>query len=135
MDPIGLTVNASSILFGFLFTGFWWALNRELKFNDKERHLQPAYLLLFLTMGLLAFFGILRPLNAAVARPASSSPSLPSGTVLGLIAVFVGVLGYMLTAFAHYSVFQYPKYKTKLETVVFGVFFVGLITISIFALR
>ncbi len=128
MDPIGLTVTASSILFGFLFAGFWWALNRELEFPPEGRHFQPGYLLLFLTMAVLAFFGIVRPLRAAVAKQ-----SLPANTVLGLVTAFVGIFGYMLTVFAHYSVFQYPKYKTRLESIVFGVFLLALLVLFIIA--
>lgn len=123
MDPsIGLTVTASSILFGFLFSGFWWALNRELEFKEQDRHFQPGYLLLFLTMAVLAWFGILRPLRAA-----ASGATLPPNTLWGLTAAIVGMFGYMLTAFAHYSIFQKPKYKTSLENSVFSIFFVIII--------
>ncbi len=125
MDPsIGLTVTASSILFGFLFSGFWWALNRELVFKEEDRHFQPGYLLLFLTMAVLAWFGILRPLRAAAA-----GLKLPPRTLLGLATAIIGMFGYMLTEFAHYSIFQKPKYTTTLENSIFSIFLVILIAL------
>lgn len=131
MDPsIGITVTASSILFGFLFSGFWWSLNRELQFEEGQRHFQPVYLLLFLTMAVLALFGILRPLKAAI-----NGTSLPPNTLLGLATAFIGIFGFMLTAFAHYSIFQKPKYKTSLENSVFSIFVLILIALVIIALR
>ena len=127
MDPsIGITVTASSILFGFLFSGFWWALNRELEFEEGQRHFQPVYLLLFLTMAVLAWFGILRPLRAA-----TNGTRLPPNTLLGLATAFIGIFGYMLTAFAHYSIFQKPKYKTALENSVFSVFVLILMALLV----
>lgn len=106
----GLTVTASSILFGFLFAGFWWALDRELEFEEKDRHFKLAYLLLFFTMAALAVFGVLGPLRSLI-------PSRPFG---GVVVAVIGVFGYMLTEFGHYSIFQKPKYTTKFEWAFFG---------------
>ena len=45
------------VLSGFLFAGFWWALNRELTFDPSQRHFKPGYALLILTMILLGTSG------------------------------------------------------------------------------
>jgi hypothetical protein len=121
MDPLSLTVTAASLLFGFLFAGFWWALDRELKFGPDERHFKYAYVLLFVTMGIVAMFGILRPLHAMAIRDASLS-----GAYGALVASFVGVFGYMLTELGHYSIFQRPKYSTPTERALFWLTVVGM---------
>ncbi len=77
-----VAVTGSSILFGFLFTGFWWALDRELKFEPQERHFKLGYLLLFVTMAILAIFGVLRPL--AVLLAASGSQSALAGVAAAM---------------------------------------------------
>jgi hypothetical protein len=129
MRSIELTITASSILFGFLFAGFWWALDRELRFKPEERHFKFGYFLLILTMAVLAIFGILLPLRATgIVDPAFS---------LGyrwVALVLVGVFGYMLTEFGHYSVFQWPKYTTTSEHVFFWLTIVSMVTIAVWAL-
>ena len=107
-------VTAASVLFGFLFAGFWWALDRELKFKGEDRHFKPAYGLLLATMFLLALFGVLFPLWSMA--KADSSLRTP---IFGIAAVLVGVFGYMLTELAHYSVFRRPIYYGSYERVIF----------------
>jgi len=114
MEGIGLVITASSILFGFFFTGFRWSLNRELSFKEEERHFKYGLVLLLFSMGLLAFFGIALPLRTAV----ESSPLLER-SYWGIILTLVGVFGYMLTELAHYSVFQRQRYATWAEHVLF----------------
>ena len=63
MDAAASVLTVSSILFGFLFAGFWWSLNRELKFPPTERHFKLSYALLVLGMGILGYFGIIAPLR------------------------------------------------------------------------
>lgn len=58
--------TASSILLGFLFTGSWWALNRELRFRDDRRHFKLGYCLLLFSIGTLALAGVIMPLSIAV---------------------------------------------------------------------
>lgn len=105
-------VAAAAVLFGFLFAGFWWSLNRELRFEPAQRHFKPGYALLFLSIALVGYCGLIAPLREAV----QLQPGLKHtyrGTTLGIVAV----IGYMLTEFAHYSIFQRPKYTTPLEWV------------------
>jgi hypothetical protein len=99
MDPVSLTVTAASLLFGFLFTGFWLALDRELKFRADERHFKYGYALLLGTMGVVAVLGIIRPLGDMASKDLSLSTAYA-----GVLTAFVGVFGYMLTEFGHYSI-------------------------------
>ena len=105
-------VAAAAVLFGFLFAGFWWSLNRELTFEVPERHFKPGYALLFLRVVLVGYFGLIAPLREA----AQVQPALKH-TYYGVTLGIVAVVGYMLTEFAHYSIFQRPKYTTPLEWV------------------
>lgn len=106
---------AAAILFGFLFTGFWWSLDRELKFNPSQRHFKPGYLLLFASVAFVGYLGLVAPLrDASRSMPELTDPY--HGVSLGVIAV----LGYMLTEFAHYSIFQRTKYTTRLEWIFLG---------------
>ena len=109
-------VAAAAILFGFLFTGFWWSLNRELTFKVPDRHFKPGYALLFLSVALVGYFGLIAPLREAaqeVVREQAALKYTYYGVTLGIVAV----VGYMFTEFAHYSIFQRPKYTTPLEWV------------------
>ena len=109
-----LAIAASSILFGFFFAGFWWALNRELSFEPPQRHFKFSYVLLLLSMGLLAYFGIIVPFRGLAAQNATMVPSYR-----GAVLAIVGIFGYMLTELGHYSVFQRPKYATLSEKLFF----------------
>lgn len=113
-NTLQVALSVSSILFGFLFTGFWWILSRELKFARQERHFKFGTLLLFVGMVVLGTFGIGLPLR----RMANANPAfLP--IYHGIVLTLILVLGYMLTEMGHYSVFQQPKYKTTPEWVFF----------------
>ena len=118
-------LTVSGILFGFLFAGFWWSLNRELTFKPNERHFKFGYALLLLSMVLLGYFGIITPLR----KLANADPSL-TGSYRGVMLAVIGVFGYMLTEFGHYSIFQRPKYTTVAEWVFFVL---TLMAIVIFA--
>jgi len=109
-----ILITAASLLFGFLFAGFWWALNRELTFEPSQRHLRLGHLLLLGTMGLLAIAGIILPL-----RQVAWANREVLWTYRCVVLVIVGVFGYMLTELGHYSVFQFQKYSTKPEWVFF----------------
>jgi hypothetical protein len=100
-------VTAASVLFGFLFSGFWWALNRELTFRPGQRHFKPSYFLLLMSMALLGAFGIVKPLREI----AANNPEL-RWTYRAVVLVMVSVFGYMLSELGHYRVFQWPKYTT-----------------------
>lgn len=115
-------VTVSSILFGFLFAGFWWALDRELKFPPEQRHFKPAYALLLGTMGMVAVFGIFLPLHAMTAI--NNELKLP---VAGVATGIVGVFGYMLTELGHYSVFRKPLYSGPFEWFFFMATIVGML--------
>jgi len=52
-------------------------------------------------------------------RLASVEPEL-RWTYRGVVLSVVGILGYMLTELGHYSIFQRPRYTTKIEWVWFG---------------
>lgn len=130
MDSVSLMVTAASILFGFLFAGFWWALNRELNFKPEERHFKYAYALLLGTMAIVAGLGIIRPLHAM----ATKDPSLSTmyGTVL---IAFIGAFGYMLTEFGHYGIYQWPKYTTRSERIFFWLTIVSVVCTALWLLR
>ena len=118
MSPFSVGITAAAILLGFLFAGFWWSLDREIGFPQGQRHFKPGYALLLLSIALVGYFGLIAPLRlAARAEPTLRLPYW--GVTLGLIAV----LGYMLTEYAHYSIFRKPIYSTKLE----WLFFLGTI--------
>jgi len=106
-------VTAASVLFGFLFAGFWWTLNRELTFEPSQRHFKPSYGLLLFSMLLLAGFGVIAPL----AKLAAEQPELRL-TYRAMVLVIIGIFGYMLSELAHYSVFQRPKYVQKSEKLI-----------------
>jgi MFS family permease len=116
MEAVQSVVTASALLLGFLFAGFWWAIDRELKFPPEERHFKLGYALLFLAVIALGVFGIVLPLRAAALRL-----PLEPFIYIGLGAALVGVIGYMLTEFGHYRVFQVPKYVTGSELFFFVV--------------
>jgi hypothetical protein len=108
-------LTVSSILFGFLFAGFWWALNREITFQPAQRHFKPGTGMLFVSMVLIATFGIILPLRIiAYAQP------LLLISYRGILLGFVVVFGYMLTELGHYSMFQFPKYTTRSEWIWVG---------------
>ncbi len=114
MEVTALGIAASSILFGFFFAGFWWALNRELEFEEKARHFKLAYILLLLSMAVLACFGIIAPLASASHDNVSIVP-----IYRGVFVALVGIFGYMLTELAHYRVFRRPG-TTPSERVFFA---------------
>jgi len=103
-------LTVSGVLFGFLFAGFWWSLNRELSFEPEERHFKFGYALLLFSMGLLGYFGIIVPLR----NLARADPSLLT-SYRGVVLALIGIYGYMLTEFGHYRIFQLPKYTTAFE--------------------
>ena len=130
MNPVSLTVTAASLLFGFLFSGFWWALDRELKFKAEERHFKYGYVLLLGTMVVVAGLGIIRPLHTL----ASNDPNLSTAYV-GVLIAFIGVFGYMLTELGHYSIYQKPKYATRSELVFFWLTVMGMVGTALWSLR
>lgn len=125
-----LVATTSSILFGFLFAGFWWALDRELEFKPKARHFKFGYLLLLISMATVAVFGILVPL-----REASQQNTLISTAYPGIVITIVGVFGYMLTELGHYSVFQRPKYTTRSEQVFFWLTIAAMASLAVWWFR
>src|SRR6266436_291221 len=109
-------VSAAAVLFGFLFAGFWWSLSRELTFEANQRHFKPGYVLLFLSIAFVGYFGLIVPFRAASHLPTYAYLGRPYyGVPLGVISL----VGYMLTEFAHYRIFQRLKYSTSLEWVFF----------------
>ena len=66
MQPraIQSVLTVSGVLSGFLFAGFWWSLSREPAFDAGQRHFKLGYLLLLVSMALVAAFGIVIPLSA-----------------------------------------------------------------------
>ena len=104
-----------SILFGFLFAGFWWTLNRDLTFKAEDRHFKLGIGLLLVATVRLGVFGVVLPMKAiAYANPAFVLDY--RGVVLALITVF----GYVLTDLGHYGLFKLPKYRTTSERVFFA---------------
>jgi len=113
--PIAAILTVSAILFGFLFAGFWWTLNREVGFEDKtQRHFKLGTGMLLASMGVLGVCGIVLPLREI----AGSDPRLLL-SYRGIVIALVGVFGYMLVELGHYSVFQVPKYITRSERILF----------------
>lgn len=123
-------ITAASILFGFLFAGFWWALDRELKFPKGQRHFKPAYGLLLATMVLVAVFGVLIPLQSMTVE----TPSLRI-SVVGVAAGLVGVIGYMLTELGHYSVYHRPIYYGPGERFFFVITVIFMLVLVMWAVR
>jgi hypothetical protein len=119
-------LTVSGILFGFLFAGFWWSLNRELSFDPDQRHFKFGHFLLVLTMGLLGYFGMVKPLNAL----ASADPSL-TASYRGIVLALIGVFGYMLTEFGHYYIFQRPKYVTGIERLAFALTLLIIVALAL----
>jgi hypothetical protein len=113
-DPRSMIMTVSGILSGFLFAGFWWLLDRELTFPPDQRHSKPGTLLLLLSMILLGIFGIVVPMRTV----ALSNPSLV-WSYRGVVLSLVVALGYMLVELGHYSIFQFPKYSTREERILF----------------
>ena len=121
-------ISAAAVLFGFLFAGFWWSLDRELTFKPEQRHFKPGYALLFLSIALVGYFGLIVPLRDASHLPAYGYlKSTYYGMTLGVVAV----LGYMLTEFAHYRIFQRLKYSTPLEWLFFSITLVVLLFLGV----
>jgi len=121
-------ISAAAILFGFLTAGFWWSLDRELSFKPEERHFKPGYALLFVSIAFVGYFGLVVPLREASRLPEYASLNTTYyGVTLGIIAV----LGYMLTEFAHYRIFQRLKYSTPSEWVFFLVTIGALLALGV----
>ena len=123
-------ITAASILFGFLFAGFWWALDRELKFPPEERHFKLAYGLILATMILIAVFGVLIPLRSMT----EDTPSLRT-PVAGIAAGLAGVFGYMLTELAHYGIYRRPIYYGRYEWFFFLITIIAMAVLFIWALQ
>jgi hypothetical protein len=119
-------LSVSGVLFGFFFTGFWWALNRELEFEPEQRHFKFGYVLLIIIMGLLAYFGIIKPLEMLT----DAEPNL-IWSYRGILLTLVGVFGYMITELGHYEIFQRPKYATTIEKIAFSVTILAIIVLVI----
>ncbi|HEX5760870.1 MAG TPA: hypothetical protein VF121_16905 [Thermoanaerobaculia bacterium] len=115
MSPASAVLTVSGVLFGFLFAAFWWSLNREIAFKAEERHLKLGHLLLLGTLGLLGYFGIIVPLGLLAAE--QQALRMP---YRGVVLALIGIYGYTLTEFGHYSVFQRAKYRTPLEWAFFS---------------
>ncbi len=116
MNPSANLLTVSGILLGFLFAGFWWILNREVKFKPEERHFKLCYWLIFASMASLALFGVLMPLHRLMG---DSRWDRVCGA--GVTAAIVLAFGYMFGELGHYSVFVRPHYITRAEkTVVLG---------------
>jgi len=122
VEHLPVTITASGVLFGFLFAGFWWALNRELTFEKAERHFKLSFALLLFGMAVLAVFGIVCPMRLLATTNPSLQPSF-KGLLIALIAVF----GYMLAELGHYSVFQRPKYVTPAERIIFCITIIAIV--------
>ncbi|MBK7190671.1 MAG: hypothetical protein IPH86_18925 [bacterium] len=89
MEHADTILTVSGILFGFLFAGFWWSLNRELSFEPQDRHFKFGYVLLFLSMALLGYFGIVLPLQSLVSAEPALVPSYR-----GILLALIGTFGY-----------------------------------------
>lgn len=109
MSP-NVYLTTASILFGFLFVAFWWALSRELMIDPEVRHFKLGFILLLLSMAILAVFGIIVPLGHLAAQDEELL-----GTYRAAVLAVVGVFGYMLTELGYHNIFQRPKYSTWQE--------------------
>jgi len=127
LDAIPNTISAAALLFGFLFAGFWWTLNRELRFKPDRRHFKYSVGLLLLAMAVLAVFGIVRPLLSLTATNTGMTASYR-----GVVIALIGVFGYMLTELGHYRVFQRPKYATSWERFFFWLTIVFILTLCVY---
>jgi hypothetical protein len=107
-------LTAAIVFFGFLFLAFWWALSRELTFAPELRHFKFGFVLLLLSMVVVAVFGIIVPLGNMAERNSELV-----GTYRAAVLAVVGVFGYMLTELGHHNVFQRPKYTTWQEHLFF----------------
>jgi hypothetical protein len=127
-DPTSTILTVSGILFGFLVSGFWWILNREVKFEPEGRHFKLGTGLLFVSMVLLGAFGIAAPLKDMAEKN-------PTAVVLlsyrGVLLALVGIYGYMLTELGHYRVYQLPKYTTKIEWILFSLTLLVLLALVV----
>jgi hypothetical protein len=113
MEAAGSLVTVSGVLLGFLFTGFWWILNREVSFDPAGRHFKLCYALIFTAMAILAVFGVVVPLYGLTVNQ--------SGAYWCFVAVTVALVllfGYMFGELGHYGVFRKPHYVTASEAVV-----------------
>lgn len=113
-EALSTVITTSGVMFGFFFVGFWWTLDRELKFGAEGRHLKLGVVLLFAAMVVLAVLGIMMPLH----RLAQMHAEL-QWPYRGMAIALVGIFGYMLTELGHYRVFQLPKYVTPSEALFF----------------
>ena len=125
--PVAAILTVSAILFGFLFAGFWWTLNREVSFEDEtKRHFKLGTGMLLASMGVLGVFGIILPLREI----SQSNPSLVL-SYRGIVIAFIGIFGYMLVELGHYSVYQAPQYITRSEGVLFVLTVVAALALAV----
>jgi hypothetical protein len=108
--PIQAFLTVASILFGFLFAGFRWVIDREIDFDEKDRHFKLGTGMLVAGLFLVGIFGIILPLRAI----AQSDTTLRL-CYRGIVIAFVVIYGYVLAELGHYSVYQWPKYVTRSE--------------------
>jgi hypothetical protein len=108
--PIQAFLTVASILFGFLFAGFRWVIDREIDFDEEERHFKLGTGMLVVGLFLVGIFGIILPLRVAV-----QSDTALRLCYRGIVIAFVLIYGYVLAELGHYSVYQWPKYVTKSE--------------------
>ncbi|WP_415910298.1 hypothetical protein [Oleiharenicola sp. Vm1] len=113
MNPSANLLTVSGILLGFLFAGFWWILNREVKFKPEERHFKLCYWLIFASMAALALFGVLLPLHRLI-----GAGRWDRMCGAGVAAAIVLAFGYMFGELGHYGVFVRPHYITRAEKTV-----------------
>jgi hypothetical protein len=125
-DSAKTLLTVSGLLFGFLFTAFWWILNRELKFSADQRHFKPATGMLLLGMLSLGVLGIIVPLEQA----SRTNPDLVPG-YRGVVLALVAVFGYMLIDLGHYGVYHRPKYTTKSELFFLGLTLAGMVSLAV----
>lgn len=124
-EALATIITTSGVMFGFFFVGFWWTLDRELKFDIEGRHLKLGVMLLFAAMVVLAILGIMLPLY----RLAQLNPEL-QWPYRGMAIALVGIFGYMLTELGHYRVFQLPKYITPSEALFFFLTLAGAVVLA-----
>jgi predicted ABC-type exoprotein transport system permease subunit len=112
MEAAGSLVTVSGVLLGFLFSGFWWILNREISFDPEGRHFKLCYALIFTAMAILAVFGVVIPLYGMTVNHGSAYWCFVAVTT-ALVLLF----GYMFGELGHYRVFRKPHYITTSEAV------------------